>query len=66
MRQDFFRREKIRERELTNQKGWGMIMNNHSKGNERDSRNVWMRREGAAGVSSREGPTLNLTREQSF
>ena len=48
-------------------------MNNHSmqinakkvKCNERDSRTVWKRREGAAGESSPEGRTPNLTREHS-
>ena len=45
--------------------GWGMIRNNHHTCDERDSRHVRMRREGAAGVSSREGLSPNVTREQS-
>ena len=35
--------------------GYSMIMSNHPKGNEWDSRHIRMRREGAVGVSSCEG-----------
>ena len=43
------------QKELTNAADYDMIIVNHSKRNERDSRHAWMRREGAVGVSSCEG-----------
>ena len=55
MRQEIAR-DKKSKKELTNGEGWGKIVCNYYKRDDRDSRLVRMQREGAAGVSACEGP----------